>query len=159
MANQIETKKITTLTENTDLSDTDQFPFGAGGGSGLRRIKWINIWNKILAKVRAALIIQNATTAATDKVASAAVTKNLQDQITEQNTNMLKVVTQIEQITCTANVPRTYVFPEVPGAIISIPIARGEGVIVTRDFDVSGNVTVLSPVSQDVSVILVTFKK
>ena len=76
-----------------------------------------------------------------------------------QNTNMLKVVTQIEQITCTANVPRTYVFPEVPGAIISIPIARGEGVIVTRDFDVSGNVTVLSPVSQDVSVILVTFKK
>ena len=106
MANQIETKKITTLTENTDLSDTDQFPFGAGGGSGLRRIKWINIWNKILAKVRAALIIQNATTAATDKVASAAVTKNLQDQITEQNT---KIIVENKTVQISAGADYSYV--------------------------------------------------
>lgn len=36
-------------------------------------------------------IVQNATTAATDKVPSAAVAKNLQDQITQQNTKIIPV--------------------------------------------------------------------
>lgn len=159
MANQIETKKITTLTENTDLSDTDQFPFGAGGGSGLRRIKWINIWNKILAKMRAAIIVNNCTTTVAGYALDARQGKIIQDEVSELNTNMLKVVTQHELITCTANTPRTYIFPEVPGAIISFPMAGLPGVIVTRDFTVSGSVTVLSPVSQDVGVVLITLKK
>lgn len=72
---------------------------------------------------------------------------------------MLKVVTQHELITCTANTPRTYKFPEVPGAVISFPMAGLPGVIVTRNFDISGSVTILSPVSQDVGVVLITLKK
>lgn len=43
---------------------------------------------RMLQKIDVAAIVQNATTAATDKVASAAVTKELQDQITTQNMNM-----------------------------------------------------------------------
>lgn len=43
---------------------------------------------KLNGKIDEADIIQNATTAATDKVPSAAVAKNLQDQITAQNTNL-----------------------------------------------------------------------
>lgn len=88
MANQIETKKITTLTENTDLSDTDQFPFGAGGGSGLRRIKWINIWNKILAKMRAAIIVNNCTTTVAGYALDARQGKIIQDEVSELNTKI-----------------------------------------------------------------------
>ena len=43
---------------------------------------------KLNGKIDKADIIQNATTAATDKVPSAAVAKNLQDQITAQNTKI-----------------------------------------------------------------------
>lgn len=41
-------------------------------------------------KIPTANIVQNATTAATDKVPSAAVAKDLQDQITQQNTKIDK---------------------------------------------------------------------
>lgn len=44
---------------------------------------------RMLQKIDVAAIVQNATTAATDKVASAAVTKELQDQITTQNMKLL----------------------------------------------------------------------
>lgn len=44
---------------------------------------------KMLQKIDQSAIIQNATTAATNKVVSAAVAKNLQDQITSQNTKII----------------------------------------------------------------------
>ena len=50
---------------------------------------------KLNGKIDEADIIQNATTAATDKVPSAAVAKNLQDQITAQNTKISVVSGQI----------------------------------------------------------------
>lgn len=46
-------------------------------------------WN---AKIDKSSIIQNATTTDTTKVVSAAVAKALQDQITEQNTNLTKII-------------------------------------------------------------------
>lgn len=49
-----------------------------------------SVETKLSQKFDAANIVQNATTAATDKVPSAAVAKNLQDQITQQNTKLGK---------------------------------------------------------------------
>lgn len=48
-----------------------------------------SVQDRLGQKLDKSAIIQNATTAATDKVPSAAVAKNLQDQITQQNTNMI----------------------------------------------------------------------
>lgn len=47
------------------------------------------IKDALTLKLDKSQIVQNATTAATDKVPSAAVAKNLQDQITQLNTNKL----------------------------------------------------------------------
>lgn len=46
------------------------------------------VQSKLNGMVKKSDIIQNATTAATDKVVSGAVAKNLQDQISEQNTKI-----------------------------------------------------------------------
>lgn len=45
-----------------------------------------SVQDRLGQKLDKSVIIQNATTAATDKVPSAAVVKDLQDQITQQNT-------------------------------------------------------------------------
>ncbi len=47
-----------------------------------------SVETKLGQKIDFANIVQNATTAATDKIPSAAVAKNLQDQITQQNTKI-----------------------------------------------------------------------
>lgn len=47
------------------------------------------IKDALTLKLDKSQIVQNATTAATDKVPSAAVVKNLQDQITQLNTNIV----------------------------------------------------------------------
>ena len=49
--------------------------------------------SKLALTVNESDIVNNATTAATDKVVSAAVAKNLQDQITKLNTNTLEALT------------------------------------------------------------------
>lgn len=89
MTEEIKVKKITDLTENGEISDEDLFMAGASGTASLRRIAWKTIWSKIKTSI-ANMVVQNATTAATDKLVSAAVAKDLQDQITEQNTNLTK---------------------------------------------------------------------
>lgn len=50
-----------------------------------------SVQEKMGEKIDKSAIIQNATTVATDKVPSAAVVKNLQDQISAQNTNTIRL--------------------------------------------------------------------
>ena len=80
-------KRVTDLQEKTEVLDEDLFAVGNNGTPSLRKTKWSTIWNKIVEKFRTTLLVQNATTADTTRAASAAVAKNLQDQITELNTN------------------------------------------------------------------------
>ncbi len=79
-------KRVTDLQEKTEVLDEDLFAVGNNGTPSLRKTKWSTIWNKIVEKFRTTLLVQNATTADTTRAASAAVAKNLQDQITELNT-------------------------------------------------------------------------
>ena len=81
-------KRVTDLQEKTEVLDEDLFAVGNNGTPSLRKTKWSTIWNKIVEKFRTTLLVQNATTADTTRAASAAVAKNLQDQITELNTKM-----------------------------------------------------------------------
>lgn len=62
-----------------------------------------SVQKKLNDKIEKSSIVQNATTTATDKVISAAVAKNLQDQITAQNTKMsIGVVQTLETGTTTS---------------------------------------------------------
>lgn len=88
MADTIKTKKITDLAESGTISDDDLIPVGIAGTASLRKRKWSAFAAKIKSIITG-MIVQNATTAATDKMVSAAVAKDLQDQITTQNTNMI----------------------------------------------------------------------
>lgn len=143
MANQIETKKITTLTENTDLSDTDQFPFGAGGGSGLRRIKWINIWNKILAKMRAAIIVNNCTTTVAGYALDARQGKIIQDEVSELNTNIgaiyQKIIVENVTVNISAGVDYSYIAYKPGYVLVAVHGTTFKGVYVSGVADTGSN--------------------
>lgn len=64
------------------------------------------IKDALTLKLDKSQIVQNATTAATDKVPSAAVVKNLQDQITQLNTKIDNTVVTIDQMWCVAHFVR-----------------------------------------------------
>lgn len=81
-------KRVTDLQEKTEVLDEDLFAVGNNGTPSLRKTKWSTIWNKVVEKFRTTLLVQNATTADTTRAASAAVAKDLQDQITQQNTKI-----------------------------------------------------------------------
>lgn len=72
------------LTNNTDIIVEDETPV-------TRRAKLLTLFNWIKSKLGSAAsceVVQNATTRDPNKIASAAVTADLQDQINEQNTKM-----------------------------------------------------------------------
>lgn len=64
------------------------------------------VQSKLNGMVKKSDIIQNATTAATDKVVSGAVAKNLQDQISEQNT---KIIVENKTVQISAGADYSYV--------------------------------------------------
>lgn len=57
-------------------------------GAIMKFLRGDGVWGNDDTKIDKSDIVQNATTSATNKIVSAAVAKNLQDQITKQNTNM-----------------------------------------------------------------------
>ena len=65
-------------------------------------------------------------------------------------------------LTCSANILRTYTFTSLPKHKFSFPLIVNaakqiDNVFVYRDFSTNGAVKVLSPISQDVHIILVVF--
>ena len=99
MSDSYSVKKITELTENTTAHDTDLFVLGNEGTATMRKVSFLNLANWVKTKISALVssdIVNNATTNASDKVASAAVAKSLQDQITTLNS---KFAVQINSIT------------------------------------------------------------
>lgn len=93
MAEEITTKKVANLSENTEPADTDVYLFGASGTNVIKKIKWSNI----LTKLRNLLFANNCTTTQAGYGLDARQGKVLQDQVNNLNTNMgdlIKVVTQ-----------------------------------------------------------------
>ena len=92
---------------------------------------------KLNGKIDKADIIQNATTAATDKVPSAAVAKNLQDQITAQNTKLTKEHINLASYTNGDN--NSYIARSgdictvVMNAVLSIGFSTATKVVISKD--------------------------
>lgn len=88
-----------------------------------------SVQDRLGQKLDKSVIIQNATTAATDKVPSAAVAKDLQDQINQQNTNMIQTRGGwLSNLTIQASSNSTFKVTFTPfprECIILIPIVRG----------------------------------
>lgn len=88
MADEITTKKVENLSENTEPADADVFLFGSGGTNAIKKIKWSNIF----AKLRNLLFANNCTTTQSGYGLDARQGKALQDQVNELNTK-IKYVT------------------------------------------------------------------
>lgn len=84
MAEEITTKKVENLSENTEPADEDVFLFGSGGTNAIKKIKWSNI----LTKLRNLLFANNCTTTQAGYGLDARQGKALQDQIDELNTKI-----------------------------------------------------------------------
>lgn len=84
MADEITTKKVENLSENTEPADTDVFLFGSRGTNAIQKIKWSNI----LAKLRNLLFANNCTTTQSGYGLDARQGKALQDQVNELNTKI-----------------------------------------------------------------------
>lgn len=84
MADEITTKKVENLSENTEPADADVFLFGSGGTNAIKKIKWSNIF----AKLRNLLFANNCTTTQAGYGLDARQGKALQDQVNELNTKI-----------------------------------------------------------------------
>ena len=108
MAEEITTKKVENLSENTEPADTDTYLFGASGTNVIKKIKWSNI----LAKLRNLLFVDSCASTETAYGLTAKQGKLLQDQVNELNTNMryLKKF-EYSPITLQANVTKSVTVP------------------------------------------------
>lgn len=88
MAEEITTKKVANLSENTEPADTDVYLFGASGTNVIKKIKWSNI----LTKLRNLLFANNCTTTQAGYGLDARQGKALKDEIDQINTK-IKYVT------------------------------------------------------------------
>ena len=77
MADEITTKKVENLSENTEPADEDVFLFGSGGTNAIKKIKWSNI----LAKLRSLLFVDSCASTETGYGLTAKQGKLLQDQV------------------------------------------------------------------------------
>lgn len=107
--------------------------------------------------------------ASTDELKALLVEKDaeiatLQEKVNELNstTQMLRVRTYTELLTCQAKTWRGYTFKNLPEHTFSFPIIAGvgdngqlEGCQVIRDFSEVGKILVYSPIAQNVNVMLV----
>lgn len=87
MAEEITTKKVANLSENTEPADTDVYLFGASGTNVIKKIKWSNI----LTKLRNLLFANNCTTTQAGYGLDARQGKVLQDQVNNLNTKKIAV--------------------------------------------------------------------
>ena len=108
MADEITTKKVENLSENTEPADADVFLFGSGGTNAIKKIKWSNIF----AKLRNLLFANNCTTTQAGYGLDARQGKALKDEIDKINTNMryLKKF-EYSPITLQANVTKSVTVP------------------------------------------------
>lgn len=90
MADEITTKKVENLSENTESADEDVFLFGSGGTNVIKKIKWSNI----LAKLRSLLFANNCTTTQAGYGLDARQGKELQDQVNKLNTKLKNIGTK-----------------------------------------------------------------
>lgn len=84
---------IKSIIQDVDINDKNKIP-----SSAVTHLLKEQMDSLTLSAIQKTDIVQNAATDKTDKVVSAAVVKNLQDQITEQNTNRLKVKTKAYRV-------------------------------------------------------------
>lgn len=84
MAEEITTKKVENLSENTEPADTDVYLFGSGGTNAIKKIKWSNI----LAKLKSILFANNLTTTQEGYGLDARQGKALKDEIDKINTKI-----------------------------------------------------------------------
>lgn len=87
MAEEITTKKVENLSENTEPADTDVYLFGSGGTNAIKKIKWSNI----LAKLKSILFANNLTTTQAGYGLDARQGKALKDEIDKINTKKIEV--------------------------------------------------------------------
>lgn len=108
MADEITTKKVENLSENTEPADTDVYLFGASGTNVIKKIKWSNI----LTKLRNLLFANNCTTTQAGYGLDARQGKALKDEIDQLNTNMryLKKF-EYSPISLQANVTKSVTVP------------------------------------------------
>lgn len=132
MAEEITTKKVENLTENTEPADTDVYLFGASGGNAIKKIKWSNI----VKKLRNLLIVNNATTTEPGYAMDARQGKLLQDGIDNLGMKMGKYkILDIQEVSLTStgateqgkSVTVSANFTAVPGATKYMPILTGFG--------------------------------
>ena len=84
MADEITTKKVENLSENTEPADTDVYLFGASGTNVIKKIKWSNI----LTKLKSILFANNLTTTQEGYGLDARQGKTLKDEIDQLNTKL-----------------------------------------------------------------------
>ena len=152
MAEQVNGMKIANLPENTTMNDTDvMIVETAAPKTG--KITFLNLCKAIVAKL---------ASITTDKLETTA--KTIVGAINELNstTQMLRVGTYTELLTCQAKTWRGYTFKNLPEHTFSFPIIAGvgdngqlEGCQVIRDFSEVGKILVYSPIAQNVNVMLV----
>lgn len=94
------------------------------------------VQSKLNGMVKKSDIIQNATTAATDKVVSGAVAKNLQDQISEQNT---KIIVENKTVQISAGADYAYMSYKSGYVLAAAKGTTFNGVYVTGIADTGSN--------------------
>lgn len=156
MADEITTKKVENLSENTEPADTDVYLFGASGTNVIKKIKWSNI----LTKLRNLLFANNCTTTQAGYGLDARQGKALQDQVNELNTNMTKVKIVEVSGTVSANVDTNIAVDwnlEKGNNLVAYFVERIAGSgnttnITYCNFSVSTNIRVRSTSTQEVSI-------
>lgn len=156
MADEITTKKVENLSENTEPADTDVYLFGASGTNVIKKIKWSNI----LTKLRNLLFANNCTTTQAGYGLDARQGKALQDQVNELNTNMTKVKIVEVSGTVSANVDTNIAVDwnlEEGNNLVAYFVERIAGSgnttnITYCNFSVSTNIRVRSTSTQEVSI-------
>lgn len=101
MADVATTKKVTDLAENTDITDEDLFIAGSAGTASLRKVKWSNVWAKIMASILNKISANNLITTTAGYLLDARQGKALDAKISELNTNRLKVKTKVYRVEVT----------------------------------------------------------
>ena len=159
MADEITTKKVENLSENTEPADTDVYLFGASGTNVIKKIKWSNI----LSKLKSILFANNLTTTQEGYGLDARQGKALKDEIDKINTKIpgiLKVKKSEGSVSARANtdenIPIDWDLPE-DTELVAFWIERVAGSgnttnIIYCNFSTSTNVRIKSTSQQDVTV-------
>lgn len=139
MADVATTKKVTDLAENTDITDEDLFIAGSAGTASLRKVKWSNVWAKIMASILNKISANNLITTTAGYLLDARQGKALDDKISELNT---KIAIENKTVTINTGTDYSYISYKTGYVLSAVHGTTFNGVYTTGIADTGSNYAV-----------------